>query len=514
MNEESRVRKSILNAKVNIIYYFLFILLSFFSRKIFLETLGAEFTGLTGTLQNILGYLNLAELGVSTAISFNLYKPIRDGNKNKIIEIISLFGYIYRRIGLFVLIAGFIVGLCLPLIFKNSDFSTPLILFSYSAFFLSSLYGYFLNYKQILLSADQKSYLITIYYQGAQFITVILQMAVAYYLNSYYLYIILQMLYGIVYCFILENRLKKEYPWLKVDVINGKKLLIQYNHIFKSTKQVFIHRLKDFLLTKSDQLFVFMFASLKMVAYYGNYSLVFIRLSSLVTNALDGMGASVGNLVAEGNEQKIRNIFWELISLRYIIAGILVYSIYNCIQPFIYHWIGEEYLLSWDIIGLLLLNFLITQTRGVVDMFNNAYGHYSDVWSAWVEGIINIIITIVFGLKFGILGILLGKTVSMIPIIVFWKPYYLYHSGFKESYWMYWKGILRFLIAFLIAWILSQNVVSLFNIDPFENWGTLILNSTLHFIIYSIFYILLLFYFGKGTKQLILRIPFIKNKHL
>ena len=57
-----RVHKSILNAEVNLIFYFLALFLSFFSRKIFLECLGAEFIGLTGTLGNILGYLNLAEL--------------------------------------------------------------------------------------------------------------------------------------------------------------------------------------------------------------------------------------------------------------------------------------------------------------------------------------------------------------------------------------------------------------------------------------------------------------------
>ena len=72
-----RVHKSILNAKVNLLFYFLTIFLSFFSRKIFLECLGTEFIGLTGTLGNILGYLNLAELGIGSCISFFLYKPLK-----------------------------------------------------------------------------------------------------------------------------------------------------------------------------------------------------------------------------------------------------------------------------------------------------------------------------------------------------------------------------------------------------------------------------------------------------
>lgn len=55
MAEESRVKKSLLNARVNLIFYFLTLILSFFSRKIFLDCLGADFVGLTTTLQKPLG---------------------------------------------------------------------------------------------------------------------------------------------------------------------------------------------------------------------------------------------------------------------------------------------------------------------------------------------------------------------------------------------------------------------------------------------------------------------------
>lgn len=92
--QESRVKKSLLNARVNLIFYFLTLILSFFSRKIFLDTLGADFVGLTGTLQNLLGFLNLAELGIGSAIGYVLYKPLFEHDEGKINEIISVFGYL------------------------------------------------------------------------------------------------------------------------------------------------------------------------------------------------------------------------------------------------------------------------------------------------------------------------------------------------------------------------------------------------------------------------------------
>lgn len=108
---ESRTKKSLKNAQVNLIFYFITLALSFFSRKIFLDYLGAEFIGLTGTLQNLLGFLNLADLGIGASIGYVLYKPIFEKDEKKINEIISVFGFLYRRIGLIILSAGIILSL-------------------------------------------------------------------------------------------------------------------------------------------------------------------------------------------------------------------------------------------------------------------------------------------------------------------------------------------------------------------------------------------------------------------
>ena len=82
----------------------------FFSRTIFLKSLGSNFLGLVGTLQNILGLMNLAELGLGAAISFALYKPLQENRKNAISDIISLFGFFTKKIGAFVFGAAIILS--------------------------------------------------------------------------------------------------------------------------------------------------------------------------------------------------------------------------------------------------------------------------------------------------------------------------------------------------------------------------------------------------------------------
>jgi membrane associated rhomboid family serine protease len=93
----SRVKKTLINARVNIVFYAISMVVAFFSRKIFLDYLGADFVGLTGTLYGVLGFLNIAELGVSTAVGYTLYKPIFEKDNNEINKILSLWVIFIKR---------------------------------------------------------------------------------------------------------------------------------------------------------------------------------------------------------------------------------------------------------------------------------------------------------------------------------------------------------------------------------------------------------------------------------
>lgn len=501
-----RVHKSLLNAKVNLIFYFLSLFFSFFSRKIFLDCLGADFIGLTGTLGNILGYLNLAELGVGAAISFFLYKPLQSNNRDEINEIISVFGYLYRKIGQFIFIGGLLVSFFFPLIFSKTELGLGIIYFSFFSFLGSSLIGYFINYRQILLTADQKNYLVAVYFQSANLVKIALQIFLAYTYRNLYFWVAVEFLFGIIGCIVLNWKINKEYPWLKSNVSNGKELLKKYPTILTNTKQVFIHKIKDFLLSKSDELFIFAFVSLKMVAYYGNYTMIIYKVSQLFTFVLDGVGAGVGNLVAEGDKKNMMKVFWELMAIRHFIAGFLFTSLYFLLEPFISLWLGPQYIMDRTILILLLIYVYLMQSRGVVDMFNHAHGLYADTWSAWAELLLNVGITLIAGYFYGIIGILLGKIVSVFLIVVFWKPYYLFTSGFKLPISIYWKGTIRFYLIFGISFV-AICLLDRFNvINPSSNWLLLIGYSCIVCGCYLIINIILLYTFAKGMKDIVLRV--------
>jgi len=506
MPYESRVKKSIINARVNLIFYFAGLAIAFFSRKTFLNYLGAEYMGLTGTLFSILSLLNLTEFGISSAISVFLYKPLQSGEREKMNELVSLFGYFYKVVGYIVGGAGIIISIAFPFIFKNTSLNTAIIYYTFYCYLSAQLIGYFINYRQILMTADQKNYIITVYMQTAGMIKTIIQIILVYYLKDPFTWITLELLFNIFGCILLNKKLDKEYPWLKPKLKNGKLYVKKYSEVISLTKKIFIHQIKDFILNKSDEVLIFSFVSLKMVAYYGNYTIIISKINQLIASVLNSVDAGVGQLVAENNKEKIIKVFWELISIRYFIAGIMTFSLYILVGPFVQLWLGPQYLLPESILILLLVTVFITQTRGVVDIFNHAYGHYNDVWAAWAEGSINIGVTLIAANFIGIQGILLGKIVSLIPIIVIWKPYYLFTMGFKTRIQAYWSNSLRYYIVFFITFsmciILKRNI----SLIPASSFGALILYAIYTIIPFSIIYFILLFFFAKGMKDFIHRI--------
>lgn len=507
-----RVKKSIKNAEVNLIFYFLAIFLSFFSRKVFLDCLGPEFIGLSGTLSNILGYLNLAELGIGSCISYFLYKPLQADDHEKTQELLSIFGYLYRVVGLIILCIGIVLSIFFPWIFNNTTLPIRIVYFAFYSLLGSSLIGYFINYRQLLLSADQKNYIVSIYTQSASLIKTLIQIYLAYNYKNLYLWVFVEFLFSILACIILNWKINTEYPWLKTNKSLGKSLLKRYPGILTNTRQIFIHKIKDVILMRSDELFVFMFVSLKMVAYYGNYTLIVSRIGQLFSAILDSINAGIGNLIAEGNKENIMKVFWEMITIRHFVAGILCFSTYHFVEPFISVWLGPQYILERKIVALLSIFIYISSSRGVVDMYNHAHGLYADTWSAWAELAINLSITLLTGFYWGIIGILLGKIVSTCVIIVIWKPYYLFHSGLNQSYKYYWKGVLRNYFVSIISFVLTHYIISTVNFVAITGYMSWAIYSLFSLCIYLVINITLTLSFCHGASSCIARIKTIIRK--
>lgn len=460
MPGESRTKKALLNARVSMICYFVGLVTTFFTRKIFIDYLGTEFIGLTGTLQSLLGFLNIAELGVGTAIAYVLYEPLHQYNQDKIKEILSVLRFLYRCIGTFILVGGLVLSAFLPMIFENTGISMKVIFFGFYAYLTSSLIGYYVNYNATLLSADQKNYVVTGYYQIASSAKAIIQMVCAIYFTSFYLFLAIEFLFSGVNAIILQWKINKTYPWLSLKKLSGRKLLKNYPKIKTSIAQLTIHKIAGFVQFQIMPFFVYAYVSLPMVTLYTNYTLISQRVMVFISGISNGLIAGIGDLIAEGNTEKIEKLYHELLTSRIIVCGAISLILYFMLSPLVSVWLESEYLVSEIVVSLIAIASFLSMVRSITDFFINGFGLFYDVWAPFAEIGIYVSVALLLGPKFGLNGLLLAPIVSLIIIVYGWKPYFLFKKGFKRPFLHYLRIFFPPFLPLLMAWLLTPWIVT------------------------------------------------------
>ncbi len=506
-----RVHRSVMNIKVGMVFYVLSLLLAFFSRKVFLDCLGAEFIGLTGMLMNIMSFLSVAELGIGTSIVYFLYKPLQEDNHEKINEVMSMLAFLYRCIGAVIGSIGIVVSLFFPWWFDNLTTGLPLVYFAFYSFLGSSVAGYVFNYKQLLVSANQKQYLVSAYFQTIAIVQSLVQILLAYYYRNLWLWVVVGFVFTIIGIIVFNYRIRQLYPWLQVDLKEGHENLKKYPEVLKKTRQIFVQKIKDFILYRSDEILVGAFVSVVKVAFYGNYTMIINKINFMVNILSEGLSAGVGNLLAEGNEQNIMKVYWEMTAARFLILGVIIFSLLMFFQPFIACWLGEQYQLSDVIVYLLIFNLFMRYQSASVYIYLGSAGLFSDVWAAWTELIVNLSITLLLAPTYGIVGILLGKILSFGIISAFWKPYYLFSQAFHKSVWEYWRGMMPYYIIFALFTLLTiwlKNAVINQHSDSFLS---LVFYGVAVSIPLFVIFFIIMFQFTRGTKYFVARKPAIYN---
>jgi len=429
---ESRTSKSIKNAQVALFFYFAQMLLGFWSRKIFYDYLGSEVLGLDTTAATMLGFLNLAELGVSSSIGYFLYKPIYDGNHEKINEIVSLQGWLYKRIAFVIIGCAVILMSFFPIIFKDIQIPLWYTYATFSILLFGALLGYFFNYKMCVLYADQKGYKTTKVTLTANMALKIVLILLLPHVASPFLFYLGTNLFGVILGTLwLNHVLKKEYPWLDKSPLSGKYLLKKYPEVIKKTKQIFVHRISTVIILEIQPMIMYGFSTLTTVAYYGNYIATIGKAKDIIKTAFSSTQAGIGNLIASKDNNRIQSVFWELYDSRICLSSSCLIVLAFVTTPFISLWLSPNYLLGNWVLLLISVQSWIAINRTTVDNYIAGYGMFQDTWAPIAESIIYLCGSILFGHFWGITGVLTGALMSNIAIICIWKPYFLYRDGFK-----------------------------------------------------------------------------------
>lgn len=508
----SRTTNSIRNSQIGLLFYFLEMLIGFWSRKVFIDYLGTEILGLNTTAMNLLQFLNLAELGIVSAITFTLYKPIANKDKQAINEIISVQGWLYRRIGCFVGGAALVLMCFFPIIFKKVDLPMWYVYVSFLAFLYSSLLTYFFNYKQIILSASQQEYKITISYKSIHVIKSLLQIfAISHFNNPYEWWLILQFTMSTIASININRVIKQSFPDLEISIKAGKKLKEKYSIIITKVKQLFFHKIAGFVLSQTSTLIIYSFTTLSMVGIYGNYTIIINSLTMMFNTAFNGINASIGHLISVDNTKTL-NVFKELFTLRFLCISTIIFCLYRLLNPFIIVWVGSEYLLSTKTIYVILGTAYIMMMRGLVDSFISAYGLFKDIYAPIIEAVLNLTLSITLGYFYGITGVLLGVFISLICVVFIWKPYFLFKHGIQCNGMFYIKIYMTHILIFVASAFISIHLLDLIFPHTIDSYTTFAIQAISTFSTMLLIEFAMLYVCTDSIKKISKRILILINK--
>ena len=504
---KSRTYRSMQNGLVGLGVYLINLILSFVSRKVYLNYLGTELLGLNTTAHDLLGFLNLAELGIGTAIACTLFKPLADKDTETINEIVSLQGWLYRKIALIVGAAAIVLMAFFPLIFHKTNLPLGFAYLSFGVFLIGSLLSYFVNYQTIVISANQKDFKVHGCVSATNVFKTICQICAVIFLpNPYIWWCAIELAFSVLSSYLLHIIVKKDSPYLNTNIQIGRQLRGKYPEVITKVKQLFVHRISSFVLNQTGSIIMFAFTSLSMVTLVGNYNAIINSIRNLINAAIGNIGASVGNLLTENDKDKTMSVFEELFSIRFFLAALACFGIVKLSSPFVALWLGKEYILGRSTIILLAISIYISLTRITVDEYIYAKGLYQDIWAPIVESVLNISASIGLGAAFGVNGVLAGGIISQFCIVLLWKPYFLFTKGLNEPIlkyvWMYSKHI----VAFAVCYALTSIIIHHISIDPYDGFLSWATCAGIYALIFGAMLYFTLYFTTKGAKLILFRV--------
>ncbi|MFA0336019.1 MULTISPECIES: lipopolysaccharide biosynthesis protein [unclassified Vibrio] len=443
----SRISNVIKNAKVGLFFMVITFALGMASRKLFLDELGPEFIGLTTTLLGIIGFLSLAEMGLSVAVSSTLYKPLAEKDYKTVNTTIDFLGKAYKLIGLSMVVLGSIVALFIPYFFPEQEIDLSVIYFAYVVFILSVVLEYVFNYRQIILSADQKSYVITCWRDGLNITKIILQIGALYVGLGEFAWLSIGVFTSSISIIFINRYVNKHYGWLQSTGKGLTRLYKDSSEIVTKTKQLVLHKTGDFVFRSSDSILIYKFSELSTVAMIGNATILSGAIKMLQSAATSGLTASVGNFVSNRSREDSFELYRVVRYLYFTIAVFVFFMFGRFVNDVIFIWLGSNYILPQEFVFIISLNLYFMISRGANDTFIQAYGLFSDTKAPLFEVIINLIASIAFGLYFGPVGVLFGTALSVFFIVIIWKSYFLC----KKAFYLPWRSIAYSLISELVV---------------------------------------------------------------
>lgn len=476
------------NATRNIIYGVILkiyqLLGPFILRTIFIYTLGMEYLGLNSLFTSILSVLNLAELGVGSALVFSMYKPIAENDTEKICALMNLYKLYYRIIGLVILVIGLILVPFIPNLISGSVPKAINIYVLYLMNLCATVLSYWMfAYKTCLFGAHQRNDVTSKVMMISSTLQYIVQAVLLVIVSNYYLYLFITIATQIFNNIYAAYKCNKMYPNYKAQ---GKLSKAEVKVINGKVRDLFTAKLGSVVIGSADTIVISAFLGLSVLAIYNNYYYIMSSVMGFVMLIYSSCTAGIGNsLITETLEKNYKDFQVMSLLIGWIISVCTVFFLV-LYQPFMKIWVGKKYMFDMKVVILFCIYF-------IVHTFSMLWATYKDAAGIWHEdrfrpligAMINLGLNIFFVkvVNIGVYGILLSTIVSYVCISMPWLIHNLSKVLFKRKMYRYLLEVTKMLIVTLTSSIVTYSICKLVFLNA---WTEIVIKAIICFIIPNI----------------------------
>lgn len=449
--QKSRTEYSILNIMTGLGGYAINTILGLICRMVFTRILSADYLGVNGLFTNILTMLNLAELGIGSAIVYALYKPLAENDEEKVASLVKFYGSCYKVIGIVVATIGIILMPFLNVLINGHPAIKENLYVIYALYLFNTASTYFFSYRSSLITAAQQNYVVVGVSYLITIIQSIIQMVWLIVTHEYIGYLIIASIGTMIYNILISYIAKRKFPYI---VKNNIKPLEQNekNGLIRNVRALVVWKLSGILVNSTDNIIITYFSGLSTVGLSSNYTLLSSTLNALLNQLFSGITASVGNLNAKESVDKKIGMFNTINLANFWLFGWASIGIFVLSTDIVRLMFGTRYVLPINIPFIIALNFYMVGIQNAIWTFENTLGLFRQGrYLQVVTAAINLICSIGLGKKWGLFGILFATAIARLFTGTWYDPFKLYKYGFGRSVLPYYRKRLIYFVVLIIT---------------------------------------------------------------
>lgn len=480
-----RTKNAIRNIVFGVLLKTYQIAIPFLMRTAMIYFMGVEYLGLSSLFTSILQVLNLAELGVGSAMVYSMYKPIAEDDSKTICALMKLYRTYYRMIGGVIALIGMALTPFIPNLIK-SDLPPGLNIYVlYLLNLFATVLSYWLfAYKNCLFQAHQRVDMTSKIILATNTFQYIVQLAVILFIKDYYLYVLAALFTQVLTNVTTAVAVTKAYPNYRPTGQLDKKLVKRIN---QRIRDLFTSKLGTVIINSADTVVISAFLGLTVLAIYQNYYFILTSIIGFVTIIFQACTAGIGNsVIVETNEKNLNDLkkFTFLIAW---IAGFCTCCFLCLYQSFMQVWVGEKLMLSFTAVICFCIYYFVYEINQLLNTYKDAAGiWHEDRFRPLVTALSNLGMNLIMVQFWGIYGVLLSTVLSTVFVGMPWLLHNLFTVLFdKKQLSGYLKKLFIYAAVVVFSCFVCYFVCQLIT---FGEWVTFIVRAAICCIVPNIIY--------------------------